>query len=161
MKKRHNASLHVLGTTALLTGAVLLGAGGQQPTVAQPPATGQPAPPARGPASRVNPTSAPKGSDVGGFIQRWVILEPMRVAPQLTDSAVQAVVKKEYFPNQFTVVPHDGAAHDAHEGGLARPVLADERVDSSGGQGDADVLQCLDRAVALGEAGRDEKRGRG
>ena len=26
----------------------------------------------------------------------------------LTDSAVQAAVKKEYFPNQFTVIPHDG-----------------------------------------------------
>ena len=26
----------------------------------------------------------------------------------LTDSAVQAIVKKEYFPDQFTVIPHDG-----------------------------------------------------
>lgn len=110
MKTRHDAFLHLLGTAAILSGAVLLGAGGQQPTVAQPPAAGPPSPPARSPVSRVNPRSAPRGSDVGGFIQRWVILEPVRVAPQLTDSAVQAVVKKEYFPNQFTVVPHDGDA---------------------------------------------------
>ena len=52
--------------------------------------------------------SAPKAPDAAGFLQRWLILEPIRVAPQLTDSAVQAVVKKEYFPNQFTVIPHDG-----------------------------------------------------
>ena len=32
-----------------------------------------------------------------------------RSAPtELTDSAVQAAVKTEYFPNQLTVVPHDG-----------------------------------------------------
>ena len=55
--------------------------------------------------ARNQPPSAP---DPAGFVQRWLILEPIRVAPQLTDSAVQAVVKKEYFPNQFTVIPHDG-----------------------------------------------------
>ena len=54
------------------------------------------------------PRSAPRAPDAAGFIQRWLILEPIRVAPQLTDSAVQAVVKKEYFPDQFTVMPHDG-----------------------------------------------------
>jgi hypothetical protein len=68
----------------------------------------QPAP-ARGPApSLVRPSSASKAPDAAGFLQRWLLLEPIRVAPQLTDSAVQAVVKKEYFPNQFTVIPHDG-----------------------------------------------------
>jgi hypothetical protein len=110
MKTRHNAFLHVLGIAALLSGGVLPGAGGQPSAAGQQPAAGQPAAPARGPAPRVNPTSAPKGADVAGFIQRWIILEPIRVAPQLTDSAVQAVVKKEYFPDQFTVIPHDGDA---------------------------------------------------
>ena len=42
-----------------------------------------------------------------GWIQRWLILEPIP-ANGLTDSAVQAEVKKDYFPNQFTVVPRDG-----------------------------------------------------
>jgi hypothetical protein len=42
-----------------------------------------------------------------GFIQRWLLLEPIG-ANGLTDSIVQAAVKKDYFPNQFTVIPHDG-----------------------------------------------------
>ncbi len=53
------------------------------------------------------PTSAQAAPDTNGFIQRWLILEPIR-ASGVTDSAVQAAVKKEYFPNQLTVVPHDG-----------------------------------------------------
>ncbi len=52
-------------------------------------------------------TSSDKAPDADGFIQRWLLLEPIP-ASGLTDSAVQASVKKEYFPNQFTVVPHDG-----------------------------------------------------
>jgi hypothetical protein len=97
MKTRHNALVTVLGTLAILSGSVLLGVARQQPV------------PARGPApSLVRPGSVPKAPDAAGFLQRWLILEPIRVAPQLTDSAVQAVVKKEYFPNQLTVMPHDG-----------------------------------------------------
>jgi hypothetical protein len=52
----------------------------------------------------VSPTLAP-GPD--GFIKRWLILEPI-AASGLTDSLVQAAVKKEYFPNQLGVLPHDG-----------------------------------------------------
>jgi hypothetical protein len=64
---------------------------------------------ARGPApSLVRPTSPAKAPDANGFVQRWLILEPIRVAGQLTDSAVQALVKTEYFPNQFSVIPRDG-----------------------------------------------------
>ena len=33
---------------------------------------------------------------------------PIRSNQELRDSFVQAALKKEYFPNQFTVVPHDG-----------------------------------------------------
>ena len=63
---------------------------------------------ARSPApSLTRPASAEKAPDADGFIQRWLILEPIP-ANGLTDSAVQAAVKKEYFPNQFTVIPHDG-----------------------------------------------------
>ena len=53
------------------------------------------------------PASSEKAPNTDGFIQRWVLLEPIGVNG-LTDSAVQVAVKKEYFPNQFTVVPHDG-----------------------------------------------------
>ena len=67
-----------------------------------------PAPP-RGPApSLVRPLTPTKAPDAAGFLQRWLVLEPIRVAGQLTDSAVQALVKKEYFPNQFTVIPRHG-----------------------------------------------------
>jgi hypothetical protein len=52
-------------------------------------------------------TSAEKGPDPDGFIQRWLLLDPIP-ASGLTDTAVQAIVKKECFPNQFTVVPKDG-----------------------------------------------------
>ena len=51
---------------------------------------------------------AVQGADAAGFLQRWLLLEPIRVPGQLTESAVQAAVKKEYFPNQLTVVPRDG-----------------------------------------------------
>jgi hypothetical protein len=52
--------------------------------------------------------SAEKAPNAKGFLQRWLILEPIRVSGQLTDSAVQAAVKKEYFPNQLSFIPHDG-----------------------------------------------------
>jgi hypothetical protein len=64
--------------------------------------------PARRPApSLTRPASAEKAPDADGFMQRWLILEPIR-ANGLTDSAVQAAVKKEYFPSQFSVIPRDG-----------------------------------------------------
>jgi hypothetical protein len=64
--------------------------------------------PARRPAPSLSrPDSAEQALDADGFIQRWIILEPIR-ANGLTDSAVQAAVKTEYFPNQFAVIPHDG-----------------------------------------------------
>jgi hypothetical protein len=60
--------------------------------------------------SLVRPASPVKAPSVDGFLQRWLILEPIRVAGQLTDSAVQTLVKTEYFPNQFTTtLPRDGA----------------------------------------------------
>ncbi|MDE3196493.1 MAG: acetylxylan esterase [Acidobacteriota bacterium] len=44
---------------------------------------------------------------VDGFIPRWLILDPIH-SSGLTESTVQAEVKKEYFPNQFTAIPRDG-----------------------------------------------------
>jgi hypothetical protein len=57
--------------------------------------------------SLTRPASAEKAPDADGFMQRWLILEPIR-ANGLTDSAVQAAVKKDYFPSQFSVIPRDG-----------------------------------------------------
>lgn len=54
------------------------------------------------------PDSAEKPPDADGFMRRWLILEPIRVGRQLSDSVVQAEIKREYFPGQLTVVPHDG-----------------------------------------------------
>jgi len=68
---------------------------------------------ARGPAPNLTrPASVEKAPDADGFIQRWLILEPIpipiRSNAQLNDSFVQATVKTEYFPNQYTVIPRDG-----------------------------------------------------
>ena len=59
------------------------------------------------PVTLMRPTTPEKAPGPDGFIQRWLVLEPIP-ANGLTDSAVQAIVKKDYFPNQFTVIPHDG-----------------------------------------------------
>jgi len=58
------------------------------------------------------PASPTKAPDRDGFLQRWLLLEPIvvqiRSNAELVDSFVQANLKKEYFPNQFSVVPRDG-----------------------------------------------------
>src|SRR5437868_11926062 len=46
--------------------------------------------------------------DSRGFIQHWMILEPIRLtAVQLTEAGVQAAAKREYFDRQMTSVPKD------------------------------------------------------
>jgi hypothetical protein len=70
--------------------------------------------------SLVRPASPSQAPNADGFLQRWLILEPIRVAGQLTDSAVQALVKTEYFPNQFTTtVPRDGEMVTVADASLA------------------------------------------
>jgi len=62
------------------------------------------------------PTTPESAPTADGFVQRWLLLEPI-AADGLTDSAVRAAVKKVYFPDQLTVVPHDGdtvTVGDAH-----------------------------------------------
>jgi hypothetical protein len=59
------------------------------------------------PITLTSPATPETTPGAEGFIQRWLLLEPI-AANGLTDSLVQAIVKKEYFPNQFTVIPHDG-----------------------------------------------------
>jgi len=66
---------------------------------------------APGPASTlVRPASPTKAPDADGFLRRWLLLEPIRVSGQLTQTAVREAIKTEYFPNQLTVLPHDGEA---------------------------------------------------
>jgi hypothetical protein len=63
---------------------------------------------ARGPAPTLaRPATPAIVPDAEGFIRRWLVLEPIS-ANGLTDSIVQAAVKKDYFPNQFTIIPRDG-----------------------------------------------------
>jgi hypothetical protein len=57
--------------------------------------------------SLITPSSPQNSPDNEGFIRRWLLLEPIP-SSGLTDRAVQAAVKKEYFPDQFTVIPRDG-----------------------------------------------------
>ncbi|HOX02520.1 MAG TPA: acetylxylan esterase [Verrucomicrobiota bacterium] len=54
------------------------------------------------------PASAEKAPTADGFIQRWLILEPIRSNTTLTDNAVKETVRKEYFTNQFSFIPRDG-----------------------------------------------------
>jgi hypothetical protein len=57
-------------------------------------------------------TSSPKAPDADGFLQRWLLLEPInkpnRTNTVFTDSYVRNAFNTEYFPNQSTVIPHDG-----------------------------------------------------
>ena len=56
----------------------------------------------------VRPASPVKTPDANGFLPRWLLLEPIPVSGQLTDTAVRETVQHDYFPNQLTVIPHDG-----------------------------------------------------
>jgi hypothetical protein len=91
---------------------------------------GQAAPTAvRPPGSRIDPitandtirsiapffkpaTSAKKMPNAEGFIQRWLLLEPINKSIRSNTVFTNDYLKKEfetyYFPNQFTVIPKDG-----------------------------------------------------
>jgi hypothetical protein len=57
-------------------------------------------------------TSPSKAPDQDGFLQRWLLLEPInkpnRTNTVFTDTYVRNAMKTEYFPNQFTVIPRHG-----------------------------------------------------
>lgn len=64
---------------------------------------------ARGPApSLTRPATPSKPPDAEGFLQRWLVLEPIAVSGQLTESAVRALVETQHFPDQMTVMPRHG-----------------------------------------------------
>jgi hypothetical protein len=65
--------------------------------------------PARRPAPTLQPPVSPSmAPDADGFIQRWLILEPIPRPGPLADSAVQAAVKKHAIPDPLTALPRDG-----------------------------------------------------
>ena len=51
--------------------------------------------------------ASPRDRDDGGYIRRWLILEPLRVAPQLDQRTVQALVKKPPYADLLTTMPRD------------------------------------------------------
>jgi hypothetical protein len=57
-------------------------------------------------------TASPKSPDKDGFLQRWLLLEPIKRSIRsnavFTDSWVRTNLTTEYFPDQFTVLPKDG-----------------------------------------------------
>ena len=96
MTSRWLTSVAALGALTMLGGSVR--ANGQQPTAV-----------GRAPAPTLTRASTPvKPPDAAGFLQRWLVLEPIKVPGQLTESAVRAATGKAYFPEQLTLVPHDG-----------------------------------------------------
>lgn len=57
-------------------------------------------------------TTAKKTPDADGFIQRWLLLEPINKSIRSNNIFTVDYLKKSfdttYFPNQFTVIPKDG-----------------------------------------------------
>ena len=88
--KHRIPALVIMTASALLAMAAVSGDAGQLPA-----------------PTLTRPLSGEKAPGADGFIQRWLLLEPIG-ANGLTDSVVQATVRKEHFPGQFTVIPHDG-----------------------------------------------------
>jgi hypothetical protein len=89
--KRETSSLAVVlaASAVLLATAVTSGAAAVPASTLSPPKTGEMKP----------------GPD--GFIRRWLVLEPI-AATGLTDSIVQAAVRKGPFASEFSAVPRDG-----------------------------------------------------
>jgi hypothetical protein len=69
------------------------------------------------------PTTPAKAADADGFLRRWLVLEPIRATPSLTDSAVRALISTDHFPNQLTSLPRDGERVKAGDAELTWPAL--------------------------------------
>jgi hypothetical protein len=87
----------VLAACAAFAAVALIPVARAQTTTARPPAS-----------SLARPTSAPKAPNVDGFLQRWLILEPLPIGAQLTQTAVRAAVATDEFRSQLTTLPRDG-----------------------------------------------------
>jgi hypothetical protein len=102
---RTNNSIRTIGALALVT---VLWPAASAVSQGPPPRRGQPPDGARPAAATLTrPVSPAKPTDAAGFIQRWLLLESIRVPGQLTESAIRAAVEKD-FPVSATPLPHDG-----------------------------------------------------
>jgi hypothetical protein len=84
-------------------GALAIAAGVAHGAGPQPPAAGRAAAP-----TLSRPSTPRKPPDAAGFLQRWLVLEPVKVPGLLTEAAVRAAIRQSSFPDQLTVFPHDG-----------------------------------------------------
>ena len=94
---RRSPALCALTTLGVLAAAISMDAARAQGTAA-----------GRLAATLTRPLTLVKPVAAEGFVQRWLILEPIPVGGQLTEGAVQQAVKAPYFPDQLAVVPRDG-----------------------------------------------------
>ena len=95
----------VAGTTGAATAQSA--AAPQSPPAPQSASAAQSA--ARAPAaSLARPATVAKAPNQDGFLQRWLILEPIRTNGQLTDTATKAAVKAQSPPTEPTKVPRHG-----------------------------------------------------
>jgi hypothetical protein len=86
-----------LNTCCHIVGALMLVGARQE----APPAPRPPAP------SLTRPASPSKPAGENGFLQRWLLLEPIRVPGQLTEPAVRTAIEKD-LPVMATPLPRDG-----------------------------------------------------
>src|SRR5690349_10043812 len=73
---------------------------------------------ARAAADLEKPTTPTKSVDAQGFIRRWIILDPI-TAQGVTQNEFQAIAKTQHFPNELTIIPHDGDKVTTANGELA------------------------------------------
>ena len=104
MTVRMNMSSRTLVPLVLLAALCPAAAAFSRLPAARQQSPAEPRPPA---PSLTRPASPAKPTGADGFIQRWLLLEPIRVPGQLTEAAVRSAVEKD-FPVTATPLPHDG-----------------------------------------------------
>jgi hypothetical protein len=60
------------------------------------------------PTSLTHATTSPKAVDTEGFIRRWLVLEPIPIAGNLTEKGVKEALLAQSFPDQLSIKPADG-----------------------------------------------------
>ncbi len=96
--------MHAIWALALAAALWPTAPASSQPLAARQQGPVAPRPPA---PSLTRPVTPAKPAGPDGFIQRWLLLEPIRVPGQLTEGAVRSAVEKN-FPVTAPPLPHDG-----------------------------------------------------